>query len=590
MGTEAGSGDAAMRKAGGFRPHGQNAAAVAMQTKFRQGLALHQQGKLAEAERICGEVLRQQPNHFDALHLLGVIAARTRRTERAVELISRAIKLNAKVAAAHSNLGNALMDLKRPEEALASCDKAIALKSDLAEAYNNRGNALTDLKRYADALASYDKTISLKPDYAEAYSNRGNALTDLKRPADALASYDKAIVLKPDYADAYNNRGNPLMDMKRYADALASYDKAISLKPDYAEAYCNRSNALRGLKRPEEALASCDKAIALKSDYAEAYYSRGNPLMDMKRYADALASYDKAISLKPNYAEAYCNRGNALRGLKRPEEALASCDKAITLKPDLADAWLARGESLVELKRAQESIIAYRQALKLGGDFELIKYNLAALGDEPPPIASPARYIADLFDSYADKFDRHLIENLKYGTPTLLTNAIKQIVSSNALDILDLGCGTGLVGECLHPLGRTLTGVDLSRNMLEKARQREIYDQLICSELIEFLHTQDKSFDLVVAADVFVYIGDLSVVFREVRRVLRDSGLFCFSVEATGEGNFVLRSTRRYAHSIDYLQNLAKQNRFVVNTIEPQIIRQDFRENVNGYHAIMRCC
>jgi predicted TPR repeat methyltransferase len=522
MGTEAGSGDAAMRKAGGFRPHGQNAAAVAMQTKFRQGLALHQQGKLAEAERICGEVLRQQPNHFDALHLLGVIAARTRRTERAVELISRAIKLNAKVAAAHSNLGNALMDLKRPEEALASCDKAIALKSDLAEAYNNRGNALTDLKRYADALASYDKTISLKPDYAEAYSNRGNALTDLKRPADALASYDKAIVLKPDYADAYNNRGNPLMDMKRYADALASYDKAISLKP--------------------------------------------------------------------NYAEAYCNRGNALRGLKRPEEALASCDKAITLKPDLADAWLARGESLVELKRAQESIIAYRQALKLGGDFELIKYNLAALGDEPPPIASPARYIADLFDSYADKFDRHLIENLKYGTPTLLTNAIKQIVSSNALDILDLGCGTGLVGECLHPLGRTLTGVDLSRNMLEKARQREIYDQLICSELIEFLHTQDKSFDLVVAADVFVYIGDLSVVFREVRRVLRDSGLFCFSVEATGEGNFVLRSTRRYAHSIDYLQNLAKQNRFVVNTIEPQIIRQDFRENVNGYHAIMRCC
>ena len=184
-----------MPKNRGFRPQAQNPAATALQAKFKQGVALHQQGKLAEAERIYGEVLRQQPNHFDALHLLGVIAFQTRRTERAVELIRKAIGLNAKVAAAHSNLGNALRDLKRPADALASYDKAIALKPDFAEAYNNRGIALKDLKRSADALASYDKAIALKPDFAEAYNNRGNSLTDLKRPADALASYDKAIAL-----------------------------------------------------------------------------------------------------------------------------------------------------------------------------------------------------------------------------------------------------------------------------------------------------------------------------------------------------------------------------------------------------------
>ena len=214
---------------------------------------------------------------------------------------------------------------------------------------------------------------------------------------------------------------------------------------------------------------------------------------------------------------------------------------------------------------------------------------MAALGDQPPPIASPARYIANLFDLHADNFDRKLIDNLKYRTPTLLANAIKRIVSSNALDILDLGCGTGLMGVCLRPLGRTLTGVDLSTNMLEKARQREIYDHLICSELINFLQTQDKNFDLAVAADVFIYIGDLAVVFREVRRALRDSGLFCFSVEATDESNFVLRSTKRYAHSIDYLQKLAGEYQFVVNTIEPQIIRQEFREKcdwLSRYNAM----
>ena len=150
------------------QPQAENPAAVALQAKLNQGTALHQQGKLAEAERCYGEVLQQQPNHFDALHLLGVIARQTRRTERGVELIKRAIGLNPNVAEAHSNLGNALMDLKRPAEALASYDKAIALKPDYAEAHNNRGIALRDLKRPEEALASYDKAIALKPDYAEA--------------------------------------------------------------------------------------------------------------------------------------------------------------------------------------------------------------------------------------------------------------------------------------------------------------------------------------------------------------------------------------------------------------------------------------
>ena len=283
------------------QPQAQKLAAAALQAKLNQGMALHRQGKLADAERCYGEVLQQQPDHFDALHLLGVIAHQTRRTEQGVELIKRAIGLNPKVAAAHSNLGNALRDLKRPAEALASYDKAIALKPDYAEAHYNRGNALRELKRPAEALASYDKAIALKPDFAEAHNNRGNALRDLKRPAEALASYDRAIALKPDYAEAHSNRGNTLMNLKRPAEALASYDKAIALKPDFAEAHNNRGNALRELERPAEAIANYDKAIALKPDYAEAYNNRGNALRELKRPKEALASYEKAIALKPDF-------------------------------------------------------------------------------------------------------------------------------------------------------------------------------------------------------------------------------------------------------------------------------------------------
>src|SRR5215831_16402735 len=187
------------------RPQVQAPVAAALQAKLKEAVAFHQQGKLADAARIYREILQRQPNDFDALHLLGVIAAQTRRTELAVELIEKAIGINAKVADAHSNRGNALRDLKRFEEALASYDRALVLKPDYAEAFNNRGIALKELNRVDEALASYDKALVLKPDYAEAFYNRGIALQELNRVDEALASYDKALAFKPDCAEAHWN-------------------------------------------------------------------------------------------------------------------------------------------------------------------------------------------------------------------------------------------------------------------------------------------------------------------------------------------------------------------------------------------------
>ncbi len=161
-----------MPETGNAEPQAQHPAAIALRARFAQAMALHRQGNLADAERLYREVLQQQPNHFDALHLLEVIALQTQHTEQAVELIGKAIGLDAKVAGAHCNLGKALRDLNRPEEALASYDTAIGLEPDFAMAHNNRGNALGDLNRPAEALVSYDKAIALKPDYAEAYWNR----------------------------------------------------------------------------------------------------------------------------------------------------------------------------------------------------------------------------------------------------------------------------------------------------------------------------------------------------------------------------------------------------------------------------------
>ena len=166
-----------MKKNRDFQGPPQRQVQNGIQEKLQQALALHQKGMLSAAKAIYEEILKQKPDHFDALHLLGVIAYQTRNLHEAEELIGRAIKVNPNNAAAHaaaySNRGIALNELKRRDEALASYDKAIALKPDYAEAYSNRGNTLKDLKRLDEALASYNQTIALKPDYAEAYSNRG---------------------------------------------------------------------------------------------------------------------------------------------------------------------------------------------------------------------------------------------------------------------------------------------------------------------------------------------------------------------------------------------------------------------------------
>jgi protein O-GlcNAc transferase len=338
-------------------------------TTFQKAVALHQQGQLGQAEPLYRAILKQAPDHFDALHLLGVIEYQRKNYEAAVELIGRALQLNQNFASAYLNIGLALTGLQRHAEALANYDRVLALRPDHAEALKNRGNALFALKRYAEALASYDRALALKPDHAEALISRGIALRGLQRHAEALASYDRALALKPDYAEAWNNRGNALLDLKRHEEALASYDRALALKPDHAEALNNRGNALHELKRHAEALVSLDHALALKPDYAEALNNRGNALFGLDRDAEALACYDRALALKPDYAEAMNNRGNALRNLERHEEALASCDRALALKPDYAEALNNRGNALFGLKRHEEALASFDHALALKPDY-----------------------------------------------------------------------------------------------------------------------------------------------------------------------------------------------------------------------------
>jgi protein O-GlcNAc transferase len=330
--------------------------------ELARGLADQQQGRLAEAERAYANVLAQQPNHADALHLLGIVALQTGQPERAATLIGRAIEHDASVPAAHNNLGIALRRLGRTAEAVASFDRAIALRPDDAEAHNNRGVALREAGRLREALSSYDRAIASLPRYAEAHNNRGILLRAAGHPIEALDSYDRAIALRPDDAGVHANRGNALLDLLRFADALASYDRAIALRPDHAEAHADRANVLVILDRAAEALVSCDTALALAQDRAATHAVRGNALTLLRRPDDARQSYDRAIALDPSDAGAYYSRGELLRSDGLPDEAVAALDAALAVDPLHGAARLARCMAELPIVPHSEAEIATRRA------------------------------------------------------------------------------------------------------------------------------------------------------------------------------------------------------------------------------------
>lgn len=347
------------------------------QLALQDAVAAYTRGDWNEAEKLCRRILKAMPGQFDALHLLGVIAAQTERMEEAATLLGRAVAINPRDAAAHSNRGNALQTLRRLEEALASYDRALALKPDYAEACLNRGSALQDLGRLDEALASYDRALKLRPDYPQAHYNRGVVLQDLNRQDEALASYERALALNPDHADAHRNRGVAQQALGRPLEALASYERALALRPDFAEALSSRGVALQLLDRPADALADFERALALAPQFAEAHCNRGVALLELGRPAEALESYARALALQPDFAEAHANRGAALHERWRLDEALASYDRALALKPDQPGAWSGRGIVLQEMNRLDEARQCCERAISLAPDFAEAHFNLS---------------------------------------------------------------------------------------------------------------------------------------------------------------------------------------------------------------------
>jgi predicted O-linked N-acetylglucosamine transferase (SPINDLY family) len=243
---------------------------MAIDDLLERAMAAHRQGQLGEAQRLYSALLELAPNHFDGLHLLGLVKFQLGEQAQAKSLIEAALALQPDSALACSNYGLVLDALGRTQEALASYEKALSIAPDFVEAHYNRGNALQSLNRGEEALASYSNALALNGNHVDALNNRGNALQLQNRREEALASYSNALAVNGDYVAALNNRGNLLREMERYAEALADFDQVLAIVPGHTEANFNRGLTLQALGRSDEAVVSHDRAAASNPQFVAA--------------------------------------------------------------------------------------------------------------------------------------------------------------------------------------------------------------------------------------------------------------------------------------------------------------------------------
>jgi predicted TPR repeat methyltransferase len=445
-----------------------------------------------------------------------------------------------------------LAELRRSE---ADYRRLLAEQANRPDLLGQLAELLHQTGRTEEAIAALHRAIILEPRHPDYRYALGMLHSERGKVREAATCFQQALALDPGHAAACLQLGDSLMDLHEYDRALAMYRHALTLRVPFPEAHNNLAGALLRLGDTRAAIAECRQALAERPGYVLALNILGAALGKVGLLEEAIAVLRQAISLKHAYANAHHNLGNVLDQAGRVEEAKQAYHAALTINPTMEEA----------------------------------RYNLAALGDMSPPPSTPYAYLLRLFDSYAPSFDQHLVEALDYVVPEKLYEAVLAARPGAAeLDVIDLGCGTGLVGRHFRAVAGRLTGIDVSARMIHWAQRRNVYDQLVLGDYVHYLNARQEPGDLVLAADVFIYAGDLVAVFQAVARSLRPGCLFAFSLETASQADYVLQPNRRYAHSLGYIHRLARNTNFREVAVNSVKLRRQGEEHAAGLIIILR--
>ncbi len=390
---------------------------------IQEAYELHHAGKLTTAEKLYNKLLEEQPEHIDALFLLGTLNLQQGDYDTACIFFRKTLNLVPNHAMALCNLGTTLQRSDNYEEAISSYRKAISLKPDYVDAHCNLGNAFREQGKLEEAIICYKEAIKLNPINADLYCNLGNTFKEHGNLGESVECYRKASELDQNNTEFHCNLGAALQESGALEEAILSYKEAVKLDPGYSMAFSNLGSALQESGKPEEAITSFERAIALNPDYAEAHNNLGTSLLEQGKLEDAITCHKRAIELNPDCAEAHNNLGTALMKQGNHENAITSYKRALLLKPEYAEAHNNLGTALMAQNRFDAAIISHKKAIELKPDYAEAYNNLGTVHDgtgKPEEAIGNYMQAIELKPDYAQahlnlSFALLLTKNLKQG-------------------------------------------------------------------------------------------------------------------------------------------------------------------------------
>lgn len=355
-------------------------------------------------------------------------------------------------------------------------------------------------------------------------------------------------------------------------------DKLRKIQADQAVLQARR---LRDERKIAEAVSLVHQIVMAEPGHVGALRLLGALAMQTGATEIAIDSFARALARSPHTPEILVEYGDALVAGKRPDEALSAFKRALKIRPRDAAIFHGLGLAHLDMGNRADALKSFRKVLSIAPDSQFAANLVTSLsGDAGTP--DPA-YVADLFDGYADMFDEHLTGALAYRVPELIAELL--VDRTTLGEVLDLGCGTGLVALAIKDKCGPIDGIDISSAMIRKARDRGIYRHLRAGDTVQVLTSDAEMagpYNLVTAGDVFVYVGPLETTFAAVASVLAPAGLFAFTVESASGDEVLLRSTARFSHPASYIHALAEKYGFTILTQRDTPLRQERNEPIPG--------
>jgi predicted TPR repeat methyltransferase len=379
----------------------------------------------------------------------------------------------------------------------------------------------------------------------------------------------------------------------RLAQAETVYTALLEENPSDPNALHFLGMARFQQRRLEEAIALIRRSLEILPANAHAWNNLGNVLATDEQEEEAAGAYLRAINIDFEIGQAWQNLGRLIGRSASPGKAIALFARIIETTPGLVPAYEALGRVLRALGMKEQAIAVYRRWVELEPNRPTALHLLAANTGEDVPRRAGDSYMVELFDGFARDFDVKLAR-LEYRAPEILVGKLRRDVGgSNTLaDVLDAGCGTGLCGPLLEPFCGRIVGVDLSPGMLEKARARELYEELVCGELSAFMRSRPSAFDAVISADTLVYFGPLEEALSAAAHCLAARGRLAFTVEAwpteDPAADFRIQEHGRYAHAEGYLRRCLQAAGFGDPSIDRVILRKELGNDVHGFAVLAR--